>query len=169
MLCDVCKQNEAKVHLTEIADGKTRKVDLCEECSREKGVENNPSFALADLLLGLGAAQEIAQSSAGTTTRCATCGFTQAEFKKSGRLGCPDCYVTFAEGLEGLFKSMHKGTRHVGKAPQRLREARDFAQKLDRLEKRMDKAVTEEDFEKAATLRDEIKQMKDRLNELAQG
>ena len=55
------------------------------------------------------------KSSGGEEIRCSACNFTQADFKKAGRLGCAKCYDTFAEGLEGLLKSMHKGTRHVGK------------------------------------------------------
>ena len=57
----------------------------------------------------------------GAEIKCARCGFTQADFKKAGRLGCPECYQTFSEALEGLLKTMHKGTRHVGKAPETVR------------------------------------------------
>src|SRR5437763_1268704 len=87
MLCDICKQNVATVHLTQMVGGKTKKVDLCEACSKEKGVDDPTGFSLADLLLGLGAAQEMAQAAAGTDLKCPTCGFTQADFKKTGRLG----------------------------------------------------------------------------------
>ena len=65
MLCDICKKNVATVHLTQMVEGKTKKVDLCEACSKEKGVDDPTGFSLADLLLGLGAAQEIEQSSGG--------------------------------------------------------------------------------------------------------
>jgi len=163
MLCDICKQNEAKVHLTQIIEGKTKKIDLCEECSKAKGVDDPTGFSLADLLLGLGAAQEMEQAntSAGTL-KCPACGFTQAEFKKTGRLGCADCYRTFAEGLEGLLKSMHKGTRHIGKVPQSLQVSRDIEEKIRQLQKRLDRAIHEEDFENAAVLRDEIKLLRER-------
>ena len=114
-----CKQNPAKVHLTQIVGDKMQKVDLCEECAKQKGVNDPAGFSLADLLLGLGASQEIAQTSGGEEIKCPNCGFTQADFKKAGRLGCSQCYTTFAEGLEGLLKSMHKGTKHVGKVPAR--------------------------------------------------
>jgi protein-arginine kinase activator protein McsA len=57
MLCDVCKCNDATVFLTQIQDGKMQKVNLCEACSKEKGVEDPKSFALADLLLGIGASK----------------------------------------------------------------------------------------------------------------
>ena len=102
MLCCVCKEKEATVHLTQIAGDKMQKVDLCEDCAKHKGVNDPTGFSLADLLLGLGAGQEIAQSAGGAEIKCPHCGFTQADFKKSGRLGCAECYVTFSEGLEGL-------------------------------------------------------------------
>src|ERR1700734_707440 len=129
MLCMLCKQNPAKVHLTQIVDDKMQKVDLCEDCAKQKGV-NHPSFSPADLLFSLGASQEIAQTFSGLEIRCPGCGFTQADFKKAGRLGCAQCYAPFAEGLEGLLKTMHKGIKHVGKVPQVLKQSRDLAERL---------------------------------------
>ena len=167
MLCDICKQNVATVHLTQMVDGKTKKVDLCEACSKEKGVDDPTGFSLADLLLGLGAAQEMAQAAAGTDLKCPTCGFTQADFKKAGRLGCPECYRTFSEPLDGLLKTMHKGTRHVGKVPETLRQTRDLSDRLKSLQKKLIKAIEEEDFEAAAALRDEIKQTNARITAAA--
>lgn len=167
MLCCICKEKEAKVHLTQIVGEKMQKVDLCEECAKHKGVNDPAGFSLADLLLGLGASQEMEQASGGPELKCPSCGFTQADFKKAGRLGCSECYVTFAEGLEGLLKSMHKGTKHVGKTPHVLQQSRDLSEKLKSLQKKLDKAVAEEDFEQAAVVRDEIKTMKDKLGDLA--
>lgn len=159
MLCSVCKEKEATVHLTQIAGDKMQKVDLCEDCAKTKGVNDPTGFSLADLLLGLGASQEIEQASGGNELKCPRCGFTQADFKKAGRLGCPECYKTFAEALDGLFKSMHKGTRHVGKVPESLRKRRDLSDQLKGLQKKLAKAIEDENFELAAALRDEIKQM----------
>lgn len=169
MLCCVCKEKEATVHLTQIAAEKMQKVDLCEECAKQKGVNDPAGFSLADLLLGLGAAQdaEPAGGIAGSEVKCAACGFTQADFKKAGRLGCAECYKTFAEGLDQLLKTMHKGTRHRGKVPAALRESQDLSEKLKSLQKKLDKAVSEENFEQAATCRDEIKATKDKLASIA--
>jgi len=163
MLCCICKEKNATVHLTQIAGEKMQKVDLCEECAKAKGVNDQAGFSLADLLLGLGASQELEQSVGGTEVKCPQCGFTHADFKKSGRLGCPECYVTFSEGLGGLLKSMHKGTRHVGKVPECLRTKRDIAEQLATLQKKLNKAIESESFEQAAQLRDEIKQLNSRL------
>jgi len=166
MLCCICKEKEAKVHLTQIVNDKMQKVDLCEQCAKDKGVNDPAGFSLADLLLGLGAAQEMEQASGGPDLKCSHCGFTQADFKKAGRLGCAECYTTFAEGLEGLLKSMHKGTKHSGKMPQHLQQSRDLSDRLKSLQKKLDKAVADEDFEQAAVVRDEIKTTKEKLGDL---
>lgn len=169
MLCCVCKQREARVHLTQIVGDKMHKVDLCDECAAEKGVNDPTGFALTDLLVGLGSSQQIEQPGASRQLRCPRCGFTQADFKKAGRLGCGDCYTTFAETLEPLLKSMHRGTRHVGKVPHGLQKARDLTDKLKALQKRLEKAIAEEDFEQAALLRDEIKATKEKMASLSAG
>jgi protein arginine kinase activator len=163
MQCSLCKEKPATVHLTQIVGDKMQKLDLCEDCAKAKGVNDPAGFALADLMLGLGASQEIEQAGGGVETKCPRCGFSQTDFKKSGRLGCPECYRAFAEGLAGLLKTMHKGTRHTGKAPEALRASRDNADRLKTLQKKLNKAVEAEDFEQAAALRDEIKQIGGRL------
>src|SRR5579863_9957785 len=166
MLCCVCKEREATVHLTQIAGDKMQKVDLCEECAKHKGVNDPAAFSLADLLLGLGASQEIEQS-VSSDLKCPKCGFTQADFKKAGRLGCADCYTTFGEGLDGLLKTMHKGTRHIGKVPQSLAVTRDLSERRKLLQKRLSKAVDDENFEQAALLRDELRQISEKLANVA--
>jgi len=164
MQCSVCKEKPATVFLTHIENDKMHKVNLCEDCAKKKGVDNPTTFSLedADLLLGLGAAQEVAQTAGGADLKCPRCGFSQADFKKTGRLGCPECYQVFAEGLAGLLKTMHKGTRHTGKTPEALRSSRDATERLKLLNKKLAKAIESEDFELAAKVRDELKQLNER-------
>lgn len=155
MNCDVCKKNQANVFLTQIVEGKMQKVNLCDACSKEKGVADPTGFALADLLLGLGAAQEMERG--GNVQRCTACGFSQADFKKTGRLGCAACYETFSDGLQSLLKGMHKGTAHVGKVPTRMQHTLQREQQLKELHRDLRKAVSEENYESAAQIRDQIK------------
>ncbi|MEO8951586.1 MAG: UvrB/UvrC motif-containing protein [Chthoniobacterales bacterium] len=147
--------------LTQIVDGKMQKVNLCDACSKEKGVQDPTGFALADLLLGIGAAEEIEKGA--PTQKCPVCGFTQADFKKTGRLGCSACYITFSEGLGTLLKAMHKGTEHVGKLPQRAFRQMELTDKVRALTDNLEKAVAQENYEDAATLRDQIKQLEHEL------
>ena len=164
MLCTICKEKPATVHLTQIVGDKMQKLDLCEDCAKTKGINDPTSFGLADLdlVLGLGASQQLEQAAGGVELKCPRCGFTQADFKKSGRLGCPECYMTFAEGLSGLLKTMHKSTRHVGKAPEALRATRENADRLKTLQIKLARAIKDENYEQAALLRDEIKQLGER-------
>ncbi len=134
-----------------------QKVNLCDACSKEKGVQDPTGFALADLLLGIGAAEEIEKGA--PSQKCPVCGFTQADFKKTGRLGCSVCYVTFSEGLGSLLKAMHKGTEHVGKLPQRAHREIELGDRMKALTSDLEKAVKEENYETAASLRDQIKRL----------
>jgi protein arginine kinase activator len=155
--CDLC-DNSATVHLTQILNNKVHKVDLCEECAQAKGVTDPSGFSLADLLVKASLAPE------GTTTgrglRCESCGFTQADFKKHGRFGCPHCYDTFTELLQPMLENMHKGPVHVGKVPHRALDRKTIQERLSRLELDLRKAVEAERYEEAARYRDEINEVR---------
>jgi protein arginine kinase activator len=150
------------VPLTQIISGKMQKIDLCEKCAKEKGVADPAGFSLADMLLGLGAADEI-KANGTEELVCPQCGFTQPDFKKTGRLGCPQCYVTFEEGLSVILKDMHKGTAHKGKVPSRAAKAQLFQTKLKTLHAELQSAVQSENYEQAASLRDQISQLETQL------
>jgi protein arginine kinase activator len=155
MICDVCKKNQASVFFTQVVGGKIQKVNLCEACSKENGVDDPFGFSLGNKLKGLGAAQDMERS--GETQQCPVCGFSQADFKKTGRLGCAACYQTFGEALQSLLKGMHKGTAHVGKVPFRMQRSLEREQALKDLHSHLRKAVAEEDYESAAQIRDQIR------------
>jgi protein arginine kinase activator len=160
MVCDICKKNEATVHLTQIIDAKMLKVDLCEACSKAKGVQD-VGFAPADLLLGLGAAEGIKAES--PDVRCPVCGFTQADFKKTGRLGCSACWDTFDAGLASLLKAMHKSDHHVGKVPGKAAHTIAMGEKIKELALELEQAVRAEKYEEAAHIRDEIRVLESKL------
>jgi protein arginine kinase activator len=162
MHCDVCQKNDATVYLTQIVEGKMQKVNLCEHCAKEKGVSDPTGFAMADLLLGLGATQQI-EHGGQPAQKCPVCGFTQIDFKKTGRLGCSACYDTFADSLANLLKGMHKGLKHTGKMPAHLSRRYAMADRVKSLETDLQKAVKNEKYEDAARLRDEIQKIEHEL------
>ncbi len=184
ILCDVCQSRDAEVFLTQIVEGKMQKVNLCKECSKDRGVDDPTGFALTELLDGLGTSTETEKPAAaqpppsiagGTVsgpsmaltttaaTKCPVCGFTQADFKKTGRLGCSTCYLTFSESLGNLLKAMHKGTNHTGKMPANMARRREIAERLKTLQDNLKKAVEAENYEDAATLRDQIKKLANQM------
>lgn len=152
MKCDVCSK-DATVFLTQIINGQMTTVNLCESCSKEKGVTDSMGFGLAEAFLS--PAQLQAQQA--HEVACPACGFTQGQLKKIGRMGCPECYTTFRDGLDNLLTAMHKGTRHLGKVPKgkataQVEEQRNIAQ----LREQLKLAVAEERYEDAARLKIQI-------------
>lgn len=154
--CDLCSK-PATVHLTQIVNNKIHKVDLCEACAQAKGVTDPNGFSLADLLLKASLNPEPSTPAA---MRCEACGFTQQDFKKTGRFGCPVCYQTFAEVIDPMLETMHKGSEHQGKVPQRAMVRRSLYERLTKLEMELDQAIKAERYEDAARFRDEIHQVK---------
>ena len=157
MQCDVCKSKKATVFLTQIVKGEMQKINLCESCSKEKGIMDPTGFQLADVLLGFGHGEKLENMPQEKT--CGACGMTQSTFRKTGRLGCAACYVTFGEGLETLLKAMHKGTRHIGKVPANAVNTADVEDRLAELRTLLKEAVDSEQFEEAARLRDELRKL----------
>jgi protein arginine kinase activator len=153
--CDLCSK-PATVHLTQIVNNKVHKVDLCEECAQAKGVTDPSGFSLADLLLKASLNPE--QPEAGI--RCEQCGFTQQDFKKHGRFGCPQCYETFGSIVTPMLEAMHKGTGHHGKVPQKALARKNLHDRLTQLEGELNEAIKTERYEDAARCRDEINQVK---------
>jgi protein arginine kinase activator len=153
--CDLCPK-PATVHLTQIVNNKVHKVDLCEECAQAKGVTDPSGFSLADLLLKASLNPEPVAAG----VRCDQCGFTQADFKKHGRFGCPHCYETFRGIVEPMLEGMHKGSTHTGKVPRRAIERRSLYERLTKLELDLTEAIKSERYEDAARCRDEINQVK---------
>jgi protein arginine kinase activator len=160
--CDLCSK-PATVHLTQIVNNKIHKVDLCEACAQAKGVTDPGGFSLADLLLKASLNPEPAGE-----LRCEACGLTQQDFKKTGRFGCPACYQAFANALDPILDSMHKGTTHIGKVPQRALDRKSLYERLTKLETELDLAIKSERYEDAARYRDEIHQVRQAVSRKAE-
>lgn len=162
MLCDRCGERQASIHLTQIVDNSVTTAHLCEQCAAEQGVKTGgpgASLPLSGFLgsTGPGAAAVLA---GGTDAgNCAFCGASLQDFRETGRLGCPDCYTTFAAQLRELLRRIHGASQHVGRlylgttAP----GAAEAAKLLAVLRERLRRAVETENFELAAELRDQIR------------
>ena len=160
--CMICKEKEATVHFAEITNGKIKKMHLCEECAKQKGIGVNISFSVADLIAGLSPTAQAAEEN----LQCPGCGMHLQEFKTSGRLGCATCYDAFSKVLMHIIESVHKNTIHTGKMPPELKveeEAQNLRERIQVFQGQLAEAVDKEDYEKAARIRDKIKALKQRL------
>ena len=162
MKCDFC-DTKATVFLTQLVEGQMKKVSLCENCAKERGVTDPTGFSLADLLLGgIGnatdplAATQAGSSSAGGAKTCPACGFTLEDLRRVRCFGCAECYTSFGEEIAPMLRGMHKGGCHVGKVPEGLMALQFKHQRLQDLRTRLEQAVSSENYEEAAGIRDEI-------------
>src|SRR5512135_675761 len=119
MMCNLCNKNQATVHLTEIIDDQMSELHLCDDCARKKSMQMEQQFGLSDLLGGLVeyGKQLSGSDKAAAAVSCSACGLTYDDFRKIGRLGCSECYASFAKHLGPLLKRIHGASQHVGKVP----------------------------------------------------
>ncbi|MBN2137832.1 MAG: UvrB/UvrC motif-containing protein [Sedimentisphaerales bacterium] len=160
MLCQICKNKDATIHLTEITDGMRSEMHICERCAAEQGIAVKSQIPINELLINLLAAQpnddELADP-AQQQIACPICGFTLEHFRKEGVLGCPNDYEVFAKSLQPLIERAHCGkTTHNGKLPSTMSQDTRKQIELLNLRQQLDTAVQNENYELAARLRDEI-------------
>lgn len=171
MLCERCGQRPATVHLTEITNGHKQNTHLCEVCAGEiqpQGFNLVPQLYLHNLLAGLlnheqGGGNYNRPEAA--VKKCEKCGMTEDQFVKRGLLGCGDCYPYFEGRLLPLLRRIHGNTRHTGKVPGRTGGRFRLAKEIENLKDLLREAVSREEFERAAQLRDNIRRLEKTLEE----
>jgi protein arginine kinase activator len=146
MLCQACKQLEASIHYFESFNGSTKTLNLCEHCARLQGVAGL-GFSLMEAVQ-LAVAEEAAQRGmdgepleAEPIEPCVACGMTFADYRHDPSHACPACYDSFASRLQ---------------LRKRLQQAESGYEELER---RLNRAVAQENFEAAAVLRDQLRAM----------
>jgi len=160
MLCQICNNKDATIHLTEITDGARSEMHICEQCAAEQGIAVKSHIPINELLSSLLAVQpsddELSDPSE-QQAACPICGFTLDQFRKEGVLGCPNDYEVFEKSLRPLVEKAHNGqTAHSGKLPSRTSLDTKKQIELLGLRRQLEAAVQNEDYELAAKLRDKI-------------
>jgi len=162
MLCQICGKNPASVHFTEIHDNQMSEIHVCERCAEEKGMQASAGqhkFEIADLLAGMVDSMTQTDEERVGHVSCARCGLLYSQFKETGRLGCSECYTAFQFQLRPLLRRIHGDTHHRGKSPSHGKAVATRSRRIQRLHDDLRRAVEREDFETAATVRDEIRRV----------
>jgi protein arginine kinase activator len=164
MKCQNCHKRDATVHLTEIKSGSKHEMHLCESCAASKGLPGKAHFSIQDLLAGIASSQQAGSPKRRTKElQCAACELTISQFQSTGRFGCVDCYTAFQSEILPLIEKIHDSTQHVGKVPGRASPGVALQKEVRHLQLELKRAVKQEDYEKAAQLRDQIKQAEEKL------
>ena len=160
MRCEKCKKNKATVHMEQSSSGIKKDIYLCDDCSGDMEISMILENIFKDLiqkvyLVPIGALKNLAPS--GCKFACNHCGATFEELKKGGFLGCATCYQDFADVLTPFLEGSHGSTTHEGKYPKRGGASLERENQISKLRFLLNKSIEEEDFEKAAFLRDKIR------------
>lgn len=162
MQCEKCKKNPATIHLTEIVDGQRSEMHLCPGCAHKEGVAVKGHMNINELLntlLGVeGSGEVLSGAASGGDLVCPVCHTSWEKFRKESLLGCPNDYDVFSVMMDPIIEKAHSGgIKHIGKVP--AKAGRDTHKQIEllNLRRELDDAINREDYEKAAQIRDRIK------------
>ncbi len=159
-ICELCKKRMASIHLTDIHNNVKRELHICETCAEDKGLLFKSNLALQQVIGSLESARR-EEPATEEQAACDICGITWAEFRRKGRLGCPNDYEVFRPSLESLLGDIHAPeTRHRGKSPAESPDRRSLRRELMACQQDLRRAIESEDYEQAASLRDQLASLK---------
>ena len=182
MICNRCGKNYAEIYYKQTVNGKTVEYALCSHCAEEMKKEGKMGFMVQpsfdDLFFGsegmlmlndlLGLNGNTKKNGRAEKKHCTLCASTFEDLVKNGKIGCAECYKTFEEELKGSIEKIHGKAKYVGKRPSRstsanvtetppLEKEEPKEDRLKRLRQELDAAIQSQEFEKAAVIRDEIR------------
>jgi len=170
-ICQACGHRPAAVEFIQVTGDTRRELALCRECALSMGVRaqveafQRLSQLLMNQLPAEGASDEMR---AALAAKCSGCGLVFEEFVKTGLLGCPKCYDDFKDLLKPVLRRMHGVTKQVSDSAETKKSQEHPGEKIteetaddprEQLEMELHLALLEEDYEKAATVRDKLKKL----------
>ncbi len=160
MRCQDCGKKEATFNLIKEINDEKVVLNLCQECAEKRGFRNpleGVPFPLAEFLASMLSQTQLPKPDKQTQVVCSSCGLSFTDFAQSGRLGCGNCYNTFRSQLNDLLRKIHGSTQHQGKFPHLAADVMKPLREERYLQDELKKAIQDEDFEKAAQIRDKLK------------
>lgn len=158
MLCQQCGKNPATTHIRTSINGVQQEKMLCSECAAKENLGGLSSLFTGGLLGSL-LKNDLSGTTAAGAIRCTRCGISFEEIARSGKVGCADCYKQFREKLTPTVERLHGKADHLGKVPQKGKPSQPQKSPLEQLKEELAKAIETQEFEQAAKLRDQIREM----------
>lgn len=161
MICQICKENQATIHLTQQKNDRVVKIHVCRRCAEEKGFDylEKSNYALGNIISGLFGDSTDAVRMKKKTEVCDLCGTSHEDFRNVAKLGCSECYELFKPHLLSVLRNLHVKTQHFGKFPKSRGERAKTVRKVTLLKEELERAIAEECYERAAEIRDELKEL----------
>ncbi len=152
MNCEICKVNKAIIHITEIENGNYKEIHLCQQCAENNEI-SKVGEGFVQFMVGP-ISKDISK------LKCNFCGSTLLDLSKKRLLGCPNDYEIFRSVIVPIIEKVHSTKRHKGKKPISLGgKVHNTLQQIKELEIQLKELVEKEEYEKAAKIRDKIKEL----------
>ncbi len=182
MLCEICHEKEATVRITRMRSGNSETHNLCQDCANSFRTEDPEGQDISQAIFKLLAEalwKHFGQNVNSEETErqkkltCPSCGKSYGEILEDGTLGCADCYESFEPYIRPMLLRMQGSDTHTGKKPAKsakkktakvqdvTEERLSREEEISVLSDRLKLAVSAEDYEEAARLRDEINRLKE--------
>lgn len=164
MICELCGKHQATTHVKSMVNGEYTEMWLCPKCAKSKGLGNIFTHTATDFSSFLGSFFGEGLPSRTSATRCKSCGSSFADIARSGMVGCAECYTNFYDELLPSIQKIHGNIQHTGKVASNADAQVKVAREIEKVRQELAKAVSEQNFELAAKLRDKINEMEEGNN-----
>lgn len=174
-LCQICGQRKATIIVSTNVNGVKSEQHLCAHCANRLNEGEDfmsEFFNSVNMFSSLMGASPYRK----TARVCSKCGTTERDVRKNFRLGCSECYDTFADIVEQMYKQM-RGKPYHGRTPndtvvesarEAIRGAEDAKAKAKirpvdeatALQEQINEAVRQENYALAAQLKDKLDSLK---------
>jgi len=172
MKCDLCHVNEATIHLIKIQGDRVERVNLCKECAKKFSFLSDENFYedLAGILyklLGEGSDNLSYKKDKkfwknlkyARNRKCPYCGTDLNTIKRSGKVGCSNCYSEFKNELFPVIMSIQGSLENKSKIPVNTTRKIKLEKSLRDLKNKLQNEIVIENFEEAAKIRDRIRRL----------
>lgn len=155
MLCDFCHEREAVLFVEQVGPTEKKKMNICMDCAISRGI--SPDTKSIEKSIG-GLFDELSKSKKVQDEKndraCPVCGKRLSEVRRTGLLGCPECYAVYKDDVVNYLKKNGITGSYTGSMPRRLASFRSVLTDRVDIQAKLDLAIKDENYEKAAFYRD---------------
>ncbi|MDL2263706.1 UvrB/UvrC motif-containing protein [Synergistaceae bacterium OttesenSCG-928-I11] len=183
MICSNCGKREVEVLIKQVINQEVHNLNLCRVCAEQMGFisPDTPSITIS---FSLSDAEPVKAKKKKNVSRqrreeqenaltCSGCGMIYGTFRETGLLGCAECYESFRFPLGAYLQEVQGAESHWGGMSEmfsdivlsddspvmNIRAARNVERnsEVERIRSEIEEAVANEEYERAAELRDRLK------------
>ena len=151
MICDLCHKRDATFFVEQSSTYGKRKLHFCADCMRDRGISTDPK-EISKVLNSL--FDEVLGNHNPDDLMCPVCGQHLSKVMITGLTGCPECFEVFKDKIVEYMKKHDIYGTYTGRMPERISTFRSVLTDRIEVQKKLEIAIQNEDYEKAAFYRD---------------